>query len=280
MTITDKNGTAINVGASEEDHTAGANTTAHSAGSAWAKAAAINAVSDSTEVKAVANTEYTASSAVTTGAIAAGELKINGIEIGAVDVMASDADSALMNAINAVSNETNVIATHDGGKLVLTSQDGSDITVSAAGGASESGLADGIHAGSITLVSDHTVDLTGADDIGFLATEHLSKGSALDSIDVTTRDGAEKAIRIADTALKQLDAQRSNIGSTQNQLESTVRNISVTQVNVTASESTIRDVDFALESANLKKHNILAQAGTYALSQANAAQQNISSLLR
>jgi len=80
--------------------------------------------------------------------------------------------------------------------------------------------------------------------------------------------------------LKQLDTIRSNIGSTQNQLESTVRNISVTQVNVSAAESQIRDVDFAAESANFAKHNILAQSGTYAMSQANAVQQNVLRLLQ
>ena len=80
--------------------------------------------------------------------------------------------------------------------------------------------------------------------------------------------------------MKQIDTIRSQIGSVQNQLESTVRNISVTQVNVTAAESTIRDVDFAAESANLQKRNILAQSGVYAMSQANAAQQNVMRLLQ
>ncbi|MFA5455761.1 MAG: flagellin, partial [Sulfurimonas sp.] len=65
-----------------------------------------------------------------------------------------------------------------------------------------------------------------------------------------------------------------------NQLESTIRNISVTQVNVTAAESNIRDVDFAAESANFSKHNILAQSGAYAMSQANAVQQNVLRLLQ
>jgi len=122
--------------------------------------------------------------------------------------------------------------------------------------------------------------LNAIDKIGFTATAVLSKGSALDTIDVTTREGAEKAIRTTDAALKQIDTIRSDIGSTQNQLESTVRNISVTQVNATAAESSIRDVDFASESANLKKHNILAQSGVYAMSQANAAQQNVMRLLQ
>ncbi len=104
--------------------------------------------------------------------------------------------------------------------------------------------------------------------------------SSLADIDVTTREGAMKAIDTLDAALKNIDSIRSDIGSTQNQLESTVRNISVTQVNVTAAESSIRDVDFAAESANLQKHNILAQSGVYAMSQANSAQQNVMRLLQ
>ena len=110
----------------------------------------------------------------------------------------------------------------------------------------------------------------------------IDKGeiSSLADIDVTTLEGALKAIDTLDAALENIDSIRSNIGSTQNQLESTVRNISVTQVNVTAAESSIRDVDFAAESANLKKRNILAQSGVYAMSQANAAQQNVMRLLQ
>jgi len=104
--------------------------------------------------------------------------------------------------------------------------------------------------------------------------------NSFSTIDVTTRQKAEKAILIADYALKDLDNTRSDIGSVQNQLESTIRNISVTQVNVAAAESQIRDVDFAAESANFAKLNILAQSGSYAMSQANAVQQNVLRLLQ
>ncbi|EQB34411.1 hypothetical protein M947_11050 [Sulfurimonas hongkongensis] len=100
------------------------------------------------------------------------------------------------------------------------------------------------------------------------------------TIDVTTKDGAEIAIIITDFALRELDATRADLGSVQNQLESTIRNISVTQVNVQAAESQIRDVDFAAESANFAKLNILAQSGSYAMSQANAVQQNVLKLLQ
>jgi flagellin len=73
---------------------------------------------------------------------------------------------------------------------------------------------------------------------------------------------------------------RSEFGATQNQLESAVRNLSVTEVNIKAAESGIRDVDYAQESATFNKNNIIAQAGTYAMSQANALQQNVMKLLQ
>jgi flagellin len=97
---------------------------------------------------------------------------------------------------------------------------------------------------------------------------------------VTTLGGAMATMDIADTAIKYLDKIRSDLGSTQNQLTATINNISVTQVNVKASESQIRDVDFASESATFQKHNILAQAGSYAMSQANQVQQNVMKLLQ
>ena len=108
----------------------------------------------------------------------------------------------------------------------------------------------------------------------------VTSANTLDKVDVTTRADAEFAIIIADYALKDINGIRSDIGSVQNQLEATVRNISVTQVNVQAAESQIRDVDFAAESANFAKLNILAQSGSYAMSQANAVQQNVLRLLQ
>ena len=85
---------------------------------------------------------------------------------------------------------------------------------------------------------------------------------------------------VAETAITNLDTIRADIGSIQQQIEKTVNNITVTQVNLKAAESNIRDVDFASESANYSKANILAQSGSYALAQANASQQNILRLLQ
>ncbi len=110
------------------------------------------------------------------------------------------------------------------------------------------------------------------------------KATALGATDktagVTTLKGAMAVMDIADTAITNLDTIRADLGSIQNQISATINNITVTQVNVKSAESTIRDVDFASESANYSKANILAQSGSYALAQANASQQNVLRLLQ
>ena len=85
---------------------------------------------------------------------------------------------------------------------------------------------------------------------------------------------------IVDSAITKLNGYRGDIGSTQNQVESAVRNLMTQSTNVTAAESIIRDVDYAEESANFNKQNIISQAGSYAISQANSVQQNVLKLLQ
>ncbi len=97
---------------------------------------------------------------------------------------------------------------------------------------------------------------------------------------VNTYGGAQAMVDVAESARKTLDRIRADLGSVQNQLIATLNNITVTQVNVKSAESQIRDVDFASESANFSKYNILAQSGSYAMSQANAVQQNVLKLLQ
>ena len=83
-----------------------------------------------------------------------------------------------------------------------------------------------------------------------------------------------------DIAITRLNGYRADIGSTQNQVESAVRNLMTQSTNVQAAESIIRDVDYAQESANFNKQNIISQAGSYAISQANSTQQNVLKLLQ
>ena len=104
--------------------------------------------------------------------------------------------------------------------------------------------------------------LSGAAKTGFSAAEAASGQTAVDK------------------AITQLNTYRGSVGSTQNQVESAVRNLMTQSTNVTAAESIIRDVDYAQESANFNKQNIISQAGSYAISQANTVQQNVLRLLQ
>lgn len=99
------------------------------------------------------------------------------------------------------------------------------------------------------------------------------------TIDVTSQTAAGVSITKIDTALTNVTKQRAALGASQNRLESTIRNNSTTQVNVASAQSQLRDVDFAQESSNFSKHNIIAQSGSYAMSQANAKPQSVMRIL-
>ncbi|MBU0633356.1 flagellin B [bacterium] len=172
------------------------------------------------------------------------------------------------------------------GRLTLTRTGAADIIISAsgAGNSPTTGLEKAIlnsaeATSSLREIKGSTsADLASA--IGFNANMNTMNISSAKGAGVTTLKGAMAVMKITDSALKALDAVRADLGSVQNQLVSTVNNISVTQVNVKSAESQIRDVDFAAESANFSKHNILAQSGSFAMSQANAIQQNVLKLLQ
>ena len=128
-----------------------------------------------------------------------------------------------------------------------------------------------IFAGSILAVNTSNAGTVGLSDT---ETYRLADLSVLDA------ESAQRAISIADSALKGVDEIRSSLGSVQNQLGSTISNLSVTKTNIQASESTVRDVDFAEESMIFSKMQLLAQTSSYALAQANASAQNVMNLLQ
>ena len=220
-----------------------------------------------------------------------GEVIINGVDlVGSYgDGTAGSAAQQLQAAIRNIDGmeESTVGGTVGGTNLVVNN--GDDLNIAGSNVVAElGGVAEGVfqesEIGLVDIFSDDKVVIGGALPAtnGFTAGGYTpqNNGISLESINVLDRNSAEVAILIADSALKTLDATRSDLGSVQNQLESTIRNISVTQINVTAAESQIRDVDFAAESANFAKLNILAQSGSYAMSQANAVQQNVMRLLQ
>ena len=132
------------------------------------------------------------------------------------------------------------------------------------------------------------------DDLGFTgqinvaaasSTSQLTGGKLLSELKdlepgELTNELANTFMSVVDESITQLNANRADFGSSQNQIESSLRSMQTTQVNLKAAESVIRDVDYAAESANFNKQNIVAQAGTYAMSQANAVSQNVLRLLQ
>ncbi len=121
--------------------------------------------------------------------------------------------------------------------------------------------------------------LTITDDLAIDSTTNVGLFSiALNSVDVT--GGAETAITLLDSAIADISTARSKLGATQNRLEHTIANLNVAAENLQASESRIRDADMALEMVSFTRHQIMSQAGTAMLAQANAVPQSVLSLLR
>jgi len=145
-------------------------------------------------------------------------------------------------------------------------------------------------AAALTFQMGTTEDDTIKTEQGVLSNIQGLDGMASAKIAVAQFNGANSAgnmqstarglLENVDKALTELNGWRADFGSTQNQLESSIRNLMTQVTNTKAAESVIRDVDYAQESANFNKQNIVAQAGTYAISQANASQQNVLRLLQ
>ncbi|MCC3022690.1 flagellin, partial [Campylobacter jejuni] len=141
-------------------------------------------------------------------------------------------------------------------------------------------VSDAASISSTYIVSAGSGFSSGSGNSQFAALRTSTVGATDETAGVTTLKGAMAVMDIAETAITNLDQIRADIGSIQNQVTSTINNITVTQVNVKSAESQIRDVDFASESANYSKANILAQSGSYAMAQANSSQQNVLRLLQ
>ena len=264
--------------------------------SAIAKAAAFNSVTGQTGVSATATATTTtggAAGAAATGIIndATNYLRINGVSVGAVDG-GSDIETGnnVAAAINAISNQTGVTATFSStnGAVTLTAADGRNVDIAGAGtGLTNSGLSAGVTYGGVSLKSTSSAGITlgGAN----LATTGLATGytaatatfgAGVSSINVATASGAQNAISTIDSALANINSSRANLGAIQNRFGSVVSNLATTSENLSASRSRILDADFAAETANLSRAQILQQAGTAMLAQANALPQNVLSLLR
>lgn len=116
--------------------------------------------------------------------------------------------------------------------------------------------------------------------LGELDTDGITLKTALSTLDLTTAEKAGDAIGAVDGAIKSVSSQRSDLGAVQNRLEHTVNNLTTTQENLSEANSRIRDVDMAEEMMSFTKSNILSQASTSMLAQANAMPQSVLSLLQ
>lgn len=257
--------------------------------SAYAKAAAINDANLS-GVSVTASTTGTQ----TVGAIGgtAGDtynLTINGVAVFTNQGVATAlTNNQLRDAINSVSNQTGVIASLSGGDMTLTAADGRNITVTESGTGFTAGT-DGltVTGGPFAAVRRGTLSISATETLaigGTIANVGLSavigKDSlGIDSIDIGTAQGAQSAIKRIDAALSSVTSARASMGALQNRFESTIANLMNVAENLTGARSRIQDADYAAETANLTKGQILQQAGTAMLAQANSMPQSVLSLL-
>ena len=195
--------------------------------------------------------------------------------------------AVILGNLSLVREDARDIVISIGGGTIAGFKDISEI-VTVAAGISDAAENSSANTATVTLKDLNTGILAGsvaaamgyfnAGQFGAILSANYTIGNQLSG--VTTYGGAQAMISVAESAQKQLDRIRSDIGSVQNQIVATINNISTTQVNVKAAESQIRDVDFASEASNFNKYNLLAQSGSYALSQANTIQQNVMRLLQ
>jgi flagellin len=217
------------------------------------------------------------------GAIAKGEISINGVEI--FDIAAGTDTTTqgdnIVTAINLQTTATGVVASNVAGVVTLSSVvngGSSAITVVNKGAASTATT--GFAAGTTTIsgAGATAAGFTGA-ALGYHAAT-ATAGAGVSSLDLTTAATAQNAIATLDAALNTVSATRGLLGSYQNRFLSTVASLQTTTENLSASRGRIVDADFAKETANLSRAQVLQQAGTAILAQANQSAQGVLSLLR
>jgi flagellin len=242
-------------------------------------AEAINAQEVNTGVTARATNEVSGAP-VAGGAVADGDLSINGVSLGALNISANDSTGTLVDAINNISAQTGVTAAVEAGSVVLTAENGENIHITEAnGGAAKAGLTAGTNYGKVTLSSNGSTTIENATAVSGLDSV-TTTNYTLSDVDVTSYEGAQKALTILENALAEANQEGSNVGSVTNQLERVISVNQVTEQNVKAAESTIRDANIEEVTSQLNDFQIKYQASIFSLSKANELQQNVLSLLR
>ncbi|MES2017420.1 MAG: flagellin [Pseudomonadota bacterium] len=248
-----------------------------------------------TGLTATAAGTVTSGAAPASAAVAAGGFKINGVAIGAINagttVPGQGANTAA--AINLISGKTGVTATSDAitGALTLTATDGRDIKLE--DGTSTAllgvGFAAATFTGSLKLQSSNVSGIVvgGTNDkyAGLHAYEGMKSAdtkstNTVSSVDVSTASGALASLATIDAALTSVNTSKASLGAFQNRFTAVVSNLQATSENLSASRSRIQDADFAQETASLTRGQILQQAGTAMLAQANSLPNGVLALLR
>ena len=141
--------------------------------------------------------------------------------------------------------------------------------------------------GQVTFTSTQTFSVnsaeidSGASEVGFFSsTANAANLETVADVDLSTAESAANAITVIDVALQKISQVRGNLGAMSNRLDSTISNLTNISVSVQAARSQVVDADFAKESTNLARGQILSQAATAMLAQANSSKQNVLSLLR
>jgi flagellin len=265
-------------------------------------AAAINAISGSTNVTATVRATAVAGTTVTgfATALTAGAVVINGVDIGAVAAAttAGGRGGQITAAINAKTSQTGVTATFNSttGAVALAAADGRniDVTTNATSLAVNTGLGSG---GAVTTVTRSGVNLSSSASAGIsisggaaqLLNAGLTEattaatataGAGMSSLNLTTAAGSTAALATVDAAINTINSTRAALGAYQARFTSVVASLATTGENLSASRSRVQDADFASETANLSRAQILQQAGTAMVAQANQLPQGVLALLR
>jgi len=285
--------------------------------SAIAIAAAINKSSAQTGVHAVANANRVVGSGFAAVSGAAGNLFVNGIAIKINAQTPSTKAIDIVSAINTVSGASGVVATDNGSGITLTAEDGRNISLATdtAGTltlaslglvAPNSAVSNGqdplialsagvagamVNYGGVTLVSDKTFTITGGANTNALA--HLmalglqegsyggsNNGMKIGDLNISTVAGANDALGAVDAALAQISDMRSNLGAIQNRLQSAIENLTSSANNMQQSVSRIADTDYSTSTVALSRAQIINQAATAMLAQANQQSQLVLQLLK
>jgi len=266
--------------------------TAQEDGSAIAKAFAINQVSDKTGVTATANTTTLTAGTLTTGTAETGTFELNGVVINisfsATDTNA-DIQGTVVTAVNNKSGQTGISAEAFGSTFRLLADDGRNIDIATFAGSltgAEIGLTAAVTQSTLSLQSAGQIELSSLtgniDRTGFDVGTYGSNetGQLVQDIDISTVVGALKALSAVDNAISSISLQRANLGAIQNRFESTIQNQSIAIENLTTANSRIRDADFAAETAEMSRTQVLQSAGLSILSQANGQPQQVLQLLQ